>query len=62
MNPFWMVYVENRGGPSCRHETPEDACGEARRLCVKTGARAYVLKPVMAFQPTEPPIETIVFD
>ena len=41
---FYMVYVENGGGPVFKHASQQSALVEAKRLAKVTGRKTYVLK------------------
>lgn len=44
---FWMVYGENGGAPTYKHETEASAKAEAERLAkLNQGKRFYVLKVI----------------
>lgn len=45
--PFWLVWCENGGTPTVRHESPDAAEREARRLAAAHPGKSFlVLAPV----------------
>lgn len=62
-SPFWMVFCPGtdqyyNSHPAVCHETQESAQQEARRLAVKTGRPAYVLRAVEKETPVAETITT----
>lgn len=49
-NEFYMIFLEGRFAPTKMHPTYEEAQAEARRLCEKEHANAYILKCVGGYE------------
>lgn len=49
--PFYMVYVEGKSSPTCKHGTMESATKEADRLAKLLNTKTYVLAAVMEIRP-----------
>lgn len=47
---FYMVFVENAGSPTYKHDCIETAEAEAKRLAKLTGYKAYVLCSLKSFR------------
>jgi len=47
---FYMVCVIGRSAPNNIHKTLESAEAEANRLCIKEGAKAYILQTICKFE------------
>lgn len=50
MATFYMVYLENGGTPTCKHQTLELAELEAKRLAGLYKQKAFVLCTVISFE------------
>lgn len=48
--PFYMVFVEGKDSPSCKHRSLESAETEAKRLANQTELKTYVLCTVKSFE------------
>lgn len=49
-NHFFMVYMEGRQNPTCRHKTIESAEKEAKRLAEVHGLKTFVLCTLKSFK------------
>lgn len=47
---FYMVFVEGEHTPTFKHQTPETAETEAKRLTEKTGKESFVLVSLKSFR------------
>lgn len=56
--PFYMVYAENQYIPKFKHFNYHDAEIEAKRLAKQTGLKAYIMQPIMSFEPLKDFITT----
>lgn len=53
--PFWLVWSPQGVAPRFKHEDPQSAAAEARRLAtINPGRQFYVLRPVEMFAIREP--------
>lgn len=50
---FFMIYLEDGGAPTYKHESLASAEQEARRLAKKTGRKAYILGTIKSIQLNE---------
>lgn len=48
-----MIYLEDGGAPTYKHESLASAEQEARRLAKKTGRKAYILGTIKSIQLNE---------
>lgn len=48
---FYMVYVEGKSSPACKHGTMESATKEADRLAKALNKKSFVLAAVMEIRP-----------
>lgn len=53
---FWLVWGNNKGGPTRKHSTYQEALDEAARLASRTQDEFFVMSMVAAVKPAAAPV------